>query len=63
MRLRYRLSKILLCAMLEFATLMGAPMRPEDLEELMQARRTVIEVAIPDRRDDPKKPSTGRQKS
>jgi hypothetical protein len=49
--------------MLEFATLMGAPMRPEDLEELMQARRTVIEVAIPDRRDDPKEPSTGSQKS
>jgi len=57
MHLRHRLSKILLCVVLEFVTLMGAPVRPEDLEELMQARRTVIEVAIPDRRDDPKEPN------
>jgi len=62
MPLCYRLSKIVLCAMLEFATLMGAPLRPEDLEELRQARRTVIEVAVSDR-GDPEEPSTGGQKS
>ena len=63
MPLHFRLSKFLLCAMLEFATLMGAPIRPEDLEELMQTHRSVIEVSIPDRRDDPNEPSTASRKT
>jgi len=35
MRVSSRLRTILVCAMLEYAALMGAPMRPEEIKELM----------------------------
>ena len=36
MRLPARLRTILVCSMLEFAALVGMPMRPEEIEELMR---------------------------
>ena len=36
MRVPPRLRTILVCAMLEFAALVGSPMRPEEIEELMR---------------------------
>jgi hypothetical protein len=36
MRLSPRLRTILVCAMLEYAALVGSPMRPEEIEELMR---------------------------
>jgi hypothetical protein len=36
MRVPSRLPTILVCAMLEFAALAGAPMRPEEIQELMR---------------------------
>lgn len=35
MRLSARLRTILMCAMLEYAALMGCPMRPDEIEELL----------------------------
>ena len=36
MRISSRLRTILVCAMLEYAALIGSPMRPEEIEELMR---------------------------
>ena len=36
MRIPSRLRTILVCAMLEYAALVGSPMRPEAIEELMR---------------------------
>ena len=36
MRVPARLRTILVCSMLEFAALLGLPMRPEEIEELMR---------------------------
>lgn len=36
MRISSRLRTVLVCAMLEYAAMMGAPMRPEEIEELMR---------------------------
>ena len=36
MRLPPRLRTMLVCSMLEYAALMGSPMRPEEIEELMR---------------------------
>ena len=36
MRISPRLRTILMCAMLEYAALMGSPMRPEEIEELLR---------------------------
>jgi hypothetical protein len=36
MRITARLRTILMCAMLEYAALMGAPMRPDEIEELLR---------------------------
>jgi hypothetical protein len=36
MRLSTRLRTLLVCAMLEYAAMMGAPMRPDEIEELMR---------------------------
>jgi hypothetical protein len=36
MRVRSRLRTLLVCAMLEFAALAGVPMRPDEIQELMQ---------------------------
>ena len=37
MRVSARLRTILVCSMLQFAVLFGLPMRPEHIQELMQA--------------------------
>ena len=36
MRLSSRLRAILTCAMLEYAALMGSPMRPDEIEKLLR---------------------------
>ena len=36
MRLSARLRTILMCAMLEYAALMGSPMRPDESEEVLR---------------------------
>ena len=36
MRVPSRLRTILVCSILEFAALVGLPMRPEDIQELMR---------------------------
>ncbi len=36
MSLRKRLRVVFVCAFLQFGTLMGVPMRPEQIQELMQ---------------------------
>lgn len=36
MRLSSRLRTILVCAMLEYAALVGSPMRPDEIEELLR---------------------------
>jgi hypothetical protein len=35
MRISARLRTLLVCAMLEYAAMMGSPMRPEEIQELM----------------------------
>lgn len=36
MRVRSRLRTLLVCMMLEYAAMMGSPMRPEEIEDLMR---------------------------
>ncbi len=36
MRLSTRLRTLLVCAMLEYAAMIGSPMRPEEIQELMR---------------------------
>ena len=36
MRVSARLRTLLVCAMLEYAAMMGSPMRPEEIEDLMR---------------------------
>lgn len=36
MRLSSRLRTILVCAMVEYAALVGSPMRPDDIQELLR---------------------------
>jgi hypothetical protein len=36
MRISQRLRTILMCSMLEYAALMGSPMRPDEIEELLR---------------------------
>jgi hypothetical protein len=36
MRMSSQLRTILMCALLEYAALMGSPMRPEEIEELLR---------------------------
>ena len=36
MRLSSRLRTILVCAMLEYAALMGSPMRPEEIQKILR---------------------------
>jgi len=35
-----RLRTILMCSMLEYAALMGAPMRPDEIQELLRTMNT-----------------------
>lgn len=56
----YQLRKVLLCIGLEVAALMGAPMKPDEIEDLLRnSQRARIELSIRDDRqdsDDPARP-------
>jgi hypothetical protein len=54
--MRVRLSKLLVCLVLGFGSVMGMAMRPEEIAELMRTmNETVVETTIPDQsdKDDP----------
>jgi len=55
---RTRLCKLVVCLALGLGALMGMPMRPDEIEELMRTmNESVIETTIPDEsdKDDPLK--------
>ena len=55
MRVPPRLRTLLVCTMLEFAALIGTPMRPEDIQKLMNSmNQQQLAQVIPDEspRDD-----------
>lgn len=62
MRVPARLRTMLVCSMLEFAALLGLPMRPEQIEELMRTmNQPKVARTIPneaDHDDDGKPPPT-----
>jgi hypothetical protein len=63
MRVPSRLRTLLVCAMLEYAAMMGSPMRPEEIEELMrQMNQPKLAHVIPDESEhgagDPDAPPT-----
>ena len=52
MRLSPRLRTILVCAVLEYAALVGSPMRPEEIQELMRnMNQPKLAQVIPDEND------------
>jgi hypothetical protein len=52
MRVSLRLRTLLVCSMLEFAALLGLPMRPEEIEELMRTmNQPTLARTIPDETD------------
>jgi len=52
MRVPARLRTILVCSMLECAALMGLPMRPEEIQELMQRmNQPKLAHVIPDEKE------------
>jgi hypothetical protein len=52
MRVSLRLRTLLVCSMLEFAALLGLPMRPEEIEELMRTmNQPKLARTIPDETD------------
>jgi hypothetical protein len=52
MSIRHRLRTILVCMVLEWSTLVGVPMRPEEIVDLMQTMNTPRVVhTIPDEHD------------
>ena len=53
MRLSSRLRTILMCAMLEYAALVGSPMRPDEIEKLLRTmnRPQVTHVVTDDESD------------
>ena len=55
MRVPSRLRTILVCSMLEFAALMGLPMRPEEIAELMRTlNQPKLAHVIPDEKENDK---------
>jgi len=53
MSLRYNLREVVLCAVLELTALMGAPVLPKSIHELMQAmHRTHLEESARDHSGD-----------
>ena len=53
MSARHRLRTLFFCAFLELGALMGMPMRPEQISELMHAlNQPKLAQTIPDRTDD-----------
>jgi hypothetical protein len=51
-RVRNRLPTVLVCCVLEFGALIGLPMRPDEIEELMQTmNQPKIVRTIPDESD------------
>ena len=67
MRVHARLRTMLVCSMLEFAALLGLPMRPEQIEELMRTMnqpklaRTIPNEADHDDNEKPPPPTTNHQ--
>jgi hypothetical protein len=54
----YQLRKVLLCIGLEVAALMGAPMKPDEIEDLLRnSQRARIELSIRDDRQDSDHPA------
>jgi len=52
MRVPSRLRTLLVCCMLEYAALMGSPMRPEQIQELLRAmNQPKLAHVIPDESD------------
>lgn len=50
-RMRARLRTVLVCAVLEFGAMIGLPMRPEEIEELMHTmKQPTIVRTTPDER-------------
>ena len=50
--MRTRLCKMVVCVALGLGSLMGLPMRPDEIEELMRTmNESVIETTIPDESD------------
>ena len=63
MRLSSRLRTLLVCAVLEYAAMMGSPMRPDEIEELMrQMNQPKLAHDLRDKNDsgdgDPEPPTT-----
>jgi hypothetical protein len=53
MSLRKRLRTIFLCTMLEFAALLGMPLRPEEIDDLMQTmNQPKLAHTIPEQDED-----------
>ena len=49
MRLSSRLRTILMCAMLEYAALMGSPMRPDEIQKILRdMNQPQVTHVIPD---------------
>ena len=60
MRVTSRLRTILVCSMLQFAALLGLPMRPEQLEELMRTmNQPTLARTIPNEADQDNGDATG----
>ena len=52
MPLSSRLRTILMCAMLEYAALMGSPMRPDEIEELLRTmNKPTVAHVVTDEKD------------
>lgn len=58
MRQRFSWKKFLLCAVLQFAALTGAPMRPKDIEDALRPTNEIAEEKVS--RGDSESPPSGR---
>lgn len=57
MSLRKRLRTVFVCAFLQFGTLVGVPMRPQEIQELMQQMNTPkLAHVLPGEEDDGREP-------
>jgi hypothetical protein len=58
--LKHRLRTLLCCSVLEMGALLGVPMRPEQIQELMHTlNQPTIAQTNPEQRPDGDKPETG----
>jgi len=59
MSFRKRVRTVVVCVVLEFGALIGSPMRPEEIKELMQTlNQPKVTHTIPDEHDDSDDPRT-----